>query len=240
MFADGKPIVEITDMSLRLTGLDRATVERTLAESVVATQTATAPVLNTREQILAFALGKPSEAFGEPFRPFDADRFLARLPAPPYSFLDRVVAHRRRALRPDGRRDRRGRIRRAGRRLVLRRRPPSADAVRRAPGNSAASLRLAGGLYRLGADERRGPVLPQPRRLGDRPFENVTPATGTLSNRIKMTKVSNSGGMIIQHFDFETRGGTRLVYQGDTYFGFFRREALAESGRHPRRAPRIV
>src|SRR4029453_13128464 len=48
--------------------------------------------LFSRDHILAFATGKPSEAFGDRYRPFDADRFIARLPAPPYSFLDRVVS----------------------------------------------------------------------------------------------------------------------------------------------------
>ena len=41
-----------------------------------------------------------------------------------------------------------------------------------------------------------------------------------------MTRVSNSAGMIIQHFDFETMAGDTVVYRGTTYFGFFLREAL--------------
>ena len=45
-----------------------------------------------RERILAFAVGKPSEAFGERYRVFDSDRVIARLPGPPYQFLDRIVS----------------------------------------------------------------------------------------------------------------------------------------------------
>src|SRR5690242_18874045 len=89
MYADGKPIVEVTDMTLRLTGLSREAIRRVWERR--ASQADRALVF-TKEQVLAFATGKPSEAFGEPYRPFDAGRFVARLPAPPYSFLDRVVS----------------------------------------------------------------------------------------------------------------------------------------------------
>src|ERR1700704_2977728 len=34
----------------------------------------------------------PSAAFGEPYRIFDHDRVIARLPGPPYQFLDRITA----------------------------------------------------------------------------------------------------------------------------------------------------
>jgi 3-hydroxymyristoyl/3-hydroxydecanoyl-(acyl carrier protein) dehydratase len=57
---------------------------------------------------------------------------------------------------------------------------------------------------------------------------DVTPKTGTLSTRVTATRVSRSGGMVIQHYEFETRAGGAPVYRGETYFGFFRREALAE------------
>ena len=59
-------------------------------------------------------------------------------------------------------------------------------------------------------------------------FVPVTPATGTLTTTVKITSVAASGGMIIQHYDFEVRGGGRTVYQGDTYFGFFSKQALAQ------------
>jgi 3-hydroxymyristoyl/3-hydroxydecanoyl-(acyl carrier protein) dehydratase len=56
----------------------------------------------------------------------------------------------------------------------------------------------------------------------------VTPHTGTLTARARTTKVAHSGGMIIQHYDFEVRAGDRPVYRGDTYFGFFLAAALAD------------
>jgi 3-hydroxymyristoyl/3-hydroxydecanoyl-(acyl carrier protein) dehydratase len=57
---------------------------------------------------------------------------------------------------------------------------------------------------------------------------NVTPRTGTLTSKVTMTRVSHSGGMIIQHFTVETRAGSVPVYQGDTYFGFFRHASLVD------------
>jgi 3-hydroxymyristoyl/3-hydroxydecanoyl-(acyl carrier protein) dehydratase len=39
--------------------------------------------------------------------------------------------------------------------------------------------------------------------------------------------VAASGGMIIQNYDYEVRDSAATVYRGDTLFGFFSREALA-------------
>src|SRR5262249_42808933 len=74
MYADGKLIVEITNMSVRLTGLDRETIaagwhER--AASPARSASRGSPALFDRKHILAFAAGKPSDAFGEPYRVFD-------------------------------------------------------------------------------------------------------------------------------------------------------------------------
>ena len=43
-----------------------------------------------------------------------------------------------------------------------------------------------------------------------------------------MTQVSHVGGMIIQHYDFEVRDRIGPVYRGDTYFGFFSKQSLAQ------------
>ncbi|PMY00836.1 hypothetical protein, partial [Pseudomonas sp. MPR-R5A] len=49
------------------------------------------PALYGPDKILAYSNGKPSEAFGDKYLPFDKDRIIARLPGPPYQFLDRIV-----------------------------------------------------------------------------------------------------------------------------------------------------
>src|SRR5262249_37726845 len=66
---------------------------------------------------------------------------------------------------------------------------------------------------------------------------------GTLTMRAKITRVSQSAGMIIQHYDISIAAGRvgqvanlprpvekrpHIVYQGTTYFGYFTRAALAQ------------
>src|SRR6185312_4855742 len=59
-------------------------------------------------------------------------------------------------------------------------------------------------------------------------FVQVTPETGTLITKVKLTKVSQSGGMIIQGYDMEMHDSSgRLVYKGTTEFGFFTKAALS-------------
>ena len=55
----------------------------------------------------------------------------------------------------------------------------------------------------------------------------VTPACGTLTASATLTKVATSGGMIIQEFDFTVADREGTVYEGETMFGFFSRDALA-------------
>src|SRR5262249_55039194 len=89
MYADGKPIVEITDMALQMTGVSEEKVRslwrtgsqgsgvRGQESGVSGSSLTPASCLLTpgqalfdRRHILAFAPGKPSEAFGEPYRIF--------------------------------------------------------------------------------------------------------------------------------------------------------------------------
>ena len=44
------------------------------------------------KSLLACAFGKPSEAFGPMYEPFDGFRKVARLPGPPYHFMSRVTS----------------------------------------------------------------------------------------------------------------------------------------------------
>ena len=100
MFADGKPIVEIPNMSVRLAGLTREKVEglwqgtvpkASLGPSASSSSLQPPAPLYDYDKILAFSTGNPSEAFGEPYRVFDRERKIARLPGPPFQFLDRIA-----------------------------------------------------------------------------------------------------------------------------------------------------
>ncbi|MBC8117166.1 MAG: hypothetical protein H7062_22455 [Candidatus Saccharimonas sp.] len=66
------------------------------------------------------------------------------------------------------------------------------------------------------------------RNLGGKAiqYREITPQSGTLTTRVKITKVSQSGGMIIQNFDYHLSCNGEPVYVGDTYFGFFSKASL--------------
>ena len=220
MYADGKPIVEITEHVAALTGLTRELIAAELGELRSASRRRSlqrsAPPLFDTHHILAFAIGKPSEAFGEPYRVFDEDRFIARLPG------RRIIsrphhAHRGRAVEDGRGRRHRGGIRCAARRLVLRRRAAADHAVRRAAGSRLATVRLAGGLCRLGADQSRRSRVPQPRRRGGIARTRSAADTGTLTTRVRLLRVASSGGMIIQDYDFDVRAAAaqRLSWADD-------------------------
>ncbi len=109
ILADGKPIVAVTDIALQLSGTSRQELERLWAvdapdNAIVPNPNATTALLSEtprttanpvavfgHDRILEFAIGKPSVAFGERYRVFDQERFIARLPGPPYQFLDRIT-----------------------------------------------------------------------------------------------------------------------------------------------------
>jgi acyl transferase domain-containing protein/3-hydroxymyristoyl/3-hydroxydecanoyl-(acyl carrier protein) dehydratase len=220
MYADGRAIVEIGDMSLRMTGLDRGTLERTWAGR----QPAGVPY--PYEKILAFAVGKPSEAFGDRYRPFDADRVIARLPGPPYQFLDRVVEVQGAPW-----------VMVAGPRAVAEYDvPPDAwyFAADRQPRMPFAvlletALQPCGWLAAYVGSALTSDVDLSFRNLGGSAVQHevVDASTGTLRTEVTLTKVSSSGGMIIQQYDFAMTAQGRPVYQGETTFGFFSKAALA-------------
>jgi acyl transferase domain-containing protein/3-hydroxymyristoyl/3-hydroxydecanoyl-(acyl carrier protein) dehydratase len=229
MYADGKPIVEINNLSLQLSGLDRETVRDTWAS---AKREAADPALGAprsalfgRDRILAFAVGKPSEAFGEPYRIFDEGRVIARLPGPPFQFLDRIT-----------------RIEAEPWRMVE---GGVIEAEYDVPGDAwyfdadrqpavpfavllEAALQPCGWLAAYMGSALTAPVDLSFRNLGGSAvlLEDIGRDAGTLTTRVKATRVSKSAGMIIQGYDFEMRRGDRPVYRGETTFGFFPKEAL--------------
>jgi 3-hydroxymyristoyl/3-hydroxydecanoyl-(acyl carrier protein) dehydratase len=244
MYADGKPIVEVVNLSLRLTGLTRERVEALWAR---ASGVALAPRADqhgaltrprswktrprspvfSRHHLEAFAVGDPSTAFGDLYRPFDRDRFIARLPGPPFLFLDRVT------------------------------RVNGCEAWKLAAGGTAETdYDVPADAWYFATNRQRqvpfavlqeialqscgwmaaylGSALTSPddlhfRNLGGTAtqYEPVGPDAGTLTTAVTMTKLSRSAGMIIQHFEFAVRRAGRPVYTGNTYFGFFTESALA-------------
>lgn len=230
MYADGKAIVEITGMSARLSGTDRDKLEALwLGNDPVATQRKVSmqkPPLYTKQQILAYSNGNPSEGFGEPYRIFDSGRRIARLPGPPFQFMDRITAVEGEPWRMQA-----GAMAEAQYDI-----PPdawyfAAERQRNMPFAVLleAALQPCGWLAAYVGSALTTPNDISFRNLGGNAVQNraVTPDSGTLTATARMKKVATSGGMIIQEFDFSVADREGIVYEGDTMFGFFSREALA-------------
>lgn len=233
MYADGKPIVEITDMSVRLTGLTQAKVQGLWSRRSKPTIGIPAPAYDRRaaifdtDRITAFAIGKPSVAFGDRYRVFDDERKIARLPGPPFQFLDRIVSIEN--CQPW--------VLQAGGEIVAQYDVP-VDAwyfeSNRQPTMPFAvlletALQPCGWLAAYLGSALTSEIDVSFRNLGGTAtqYRDVTPRSGTLTTTVKMSRVSNSAGMIIQHYDFDLRCDGESVYVGNTYFGFFSKAALS-------------
>ena len=222
MCADGKPIVEMLNLTLRYSGVTR---DRLREIWPGARGSRGKLVLFDRDRILAFAIGKPSEAFGEPYRVFDEQRRIARLPGPPYQFLDRIVALQAEPFKMV-----------AGGVVEAEYDIPQ-DAWYFAENRQGdmpfavlleIALQPCGWLAAYIGSALSSEVDLSFRNLGGTGTQLVPiwPTTGTLTTRVKITRLSSSAGMIIQWFEFAVRAGKVLVYEGDTYFGFFPKAAL--------------
>ncbi len=232
MFSDDKNIVQITDMSVRLTGVSRRDLESVWSGSKVSvhppqSRYIRSPSLYGPEKILAYSNGKPSEAFGDKYLPFDTDRIIARLPGPPYQFLDRIVKT-------------------VGEPWILKA-GAGATAEYDVPQDAwyfkensqptmpfavllEVALQPCGWLAAYCGSALTSPIDLSFRNLGGDAVQyiDVTPDIGTLITKVTLTKFSSSGGMIIQGYDMEmTDGAGRLVYKGTTEFGFFTKASLA-------------
>jgi acyl transferase domain-containing protein/3-hydroxymyristoyl/3-hydroxydecanoyl-(acyl carrier protein) dehydratase len=237
MYADDKPIVEIVDMNLRMSGTDLNNLKQlwSTAESQQAREAArlqqdafAQPAVYTKDQILAYAIGKPSEGFGEQYIPYDQDRVLARLPGPPFLFVDRIVYT---SVPPWQLK--------AGGSIVAQYDIPK-DAWYFAANNQPEmpfvvlleiALQPCGWFAAyMGSALHGGDADLRFRNLGGEAIQHrpIDANTGTIAIEVHCTAQSASGGMVIQHFTFDVKDAQGSLYTGKTYFGFFSDQALAE------------
>lgn len=222
MLADGEPIVMFSGLSLRMDGLSRKAVEAFWQR-----RRRPARPLYTGAQILAFSVGRPSDCFGEPYRPFDADRFIARLPGPPYLFLDRVVD-----AGPAPWRLKAGAWATAEYDI-----PPDAWYFRADRGGGVLpfcvlleiALQSCGFLAAYGGSALQSDQPLKFRNLGGEATLHRVPDrnTGRLTATARLTRVSRAGAMIIEGFRMEVGDRQGPVYTGESTFGFFTEQALA-------------
>ncbi len=244
MFADGHRIVFFDSISMKLTNATHEDILRTwlmdnknkIASHVDRSrekrkQPATGPVHKSspvfnRDRIEAFAYGQPSKAFGTPYRIFDNERFIARLPRPPYLFMDRVVEVEPEpwVLKPDG--------------WVTAEVDIHPDAwffhANRMPSMpfcilNEIALQPCGWLAAYMGSALKSQKDLRFRNLGGQAkiHSDIVPEHYTLTTRARLTRMSLAGDMIIEHFDFKVLRFDQVVYEGTTNFGFFTMEALA-------------
>jgi len=180
-----------------------------------------------RDRILAFAIGKPSEAFGEPYRVFDQDRRIARLPGPPYQVLDRITQANAEPwkLTAEGWIEGQYDVPRDAWYFAANRQPTMPFAVL-----LEVALQPCGWLAAYKGSALTSAQDLRFRNLGGTAtlYEEITPRAGTLTTRVRLTRVSRAGGMIIQDYDMQVWRQGRCVYDGQTAFGFFTDAALAQ------------
>ncbi|MEE8541753.1 MAG: hypothetical protein V3S66_08830, partial [Desulfobacterales bacterium] len=244
MYADGHYIVLFSNMSMQLTGSSRNALEsfwkhngKTLpTRAVDSPQPLSEPDTDSgspqyavfdQAKLLEFALGKPSKAFGNRYRIFDEERFIARLPNPPYLFIDRITSLEPQAwvLKPDGWVEAEFDI------------DPDAWYFRanRTPSLpycalNEIALQPCGWLAAY-----MGSALKSRKDLRFRNLDgsvilhaNIYPVSQTLTTRARLKKVSEAGDMIIEEFDFCVLTSGKPVYEGNTNFGFFTEKALEQ------------
>jgi 3-oxoacyl-(acyl-carrier-protein) synthase/3-hydroxymyristoyl/3-hydroxydecanoyl-(acyl carrier protein) dehydratase len=218
MSADGKDIVDICDMTLRLPDLDASYFQTIWAQP---------PVAYTYEQILAFSDGKPSDCFGLIYTPFDGPRRIARLPRPPFQFLDRVEWVDGPLMEQH-----------VGTRLTAAYDLPADAWYWDAEGSGALPLAILVeialqpcgfmaaymGSALLSVQDLSFRNLSGKARL----WRNVLRGSGPLHIEVCSTKISRTGDMIIQDYTFLVRQGQESIYEGETSFGFFTAKALAQ------------
>jgi len=239
MYADGKRIVQFQGLSMKMTGTTQEQIEnfwRVAGRKSAVEDRRPVPITGRlaeskdvafpREKILAFAVGNPSDAFGEPYKPFDESRFIARLPGPPYSFIDRIIRVEPAPwdLKPDG--------------WIEAAYDVHPDAWYFRANRTAAMpfcVLLEIGLQACGwLAAYAGSALKSDRDLRFRnldgkgiQYETVRQGAETLTVRSRLSRVSSTADMIIEQFDLVIFHESRKIYEGKTTFGFFTTEVLA-------------
>lgn len=221
MYADGHRIVWFQDITLKLYHVFPEEIEETWSSPEGKRQ----PVFD-EAAVLAFSEGKPSDAFGAPYRPFDTHRFIARLPRAPYSFISRITKAEPPPweLKPDGWITAEYDVPENAWYFAANRTPTLPISIL-----LEIALQPCGWLAAYAGSALKSEKDLRFRNLGGKAelLADVCPA-GRLVIRSRITKVASAADMIIEHFDFEVFHEGTVFYRGETNFGFFTSEALSQ------------
>jgi 3-hydroxymyristoyl/3-hydroxydecanoyl-(acyl carrier protein) dehydratase len=228
MCVDGKPIVEIRNMSLSFPKLNLEKLQTRWSQRKVSSpQAEAAEVPFNNDRILDFAVGRPSEAFGAPYKIFDHERKIARLPGPPYKFLDRIVE-----------------VQGAPFELVAQAScvaeydfDPSDWYFSSSGGKEMpyavlleVALQPCGWLAAYMGSALSSERDLRFRNLGGKAqrsrWTGIGP--GTLRTAVTFVGFSKSADMLIQNFKFDVSMAGQSIYSGETMFGFFSEAALSQ------------
>ena len=243
MLADDRPIVEVRNLNLRLAGSSREQLEHIWSggatgakapapTGVPAPAKAVAAAKRSakhfdKERLLALAQGKPSAALGAGYTRFDGGQFVARLPRPPYDFIDQADVTNGEPYE----------VREGSEVVALYTPKPGSWLFAEAGGENAAlpyaalnevALQPCGFLaaFMGSALPFEGPM--HFRNLGGRATV-LAPVHGgdLMETTARLTRSSRMGEMLIQHYEFTCKANGHPVYEGVTHFGFFSPKALA-------------
>lgn len=176
--------------------------------------------------LLACAWGRPSQAFGPFYKPFDGARTVARLPGPPYHFMSRVVA-----VKGDQGGMQQGSIVEAEYDV-----PPAAwYFTANGQHNMPLSVLMEVALQPCGwLASYVGCALSTPNDLLFRNLDGaatigaeITPDIGIIATQVELQSISRNGDMIILTFALACSARGELLFKCRTVFGFFPKEAFA-------------
>ncbi len=211
LYVDGMCAVSFTDMSLQLTDFPLSS-------------RATAEVFCRNEQILQFAEGDPTRCFGERYAVFRHKRKVARLPRPPYKFLDRIVTASPQPAEFT-----------ADASCTAEYDLSPELAYLTAQGQLPFCLLLEIGLQPCGwLAAYIGCALQSEQDLSFRNLDGrgtqhqfVSRGAGTLTTEVRLTRLVQAMGMILCNFSLAVSAAAQKVYTATTGFGFFTPAALA-------------
>lgn len=235
MYADGHQIVWFQDMPMQLCHTTWNDVRDFWRRHGLSSQTAAttnAPAVNkplfNRANIEEFCTGSAAKVFGETYAPFDNGRYLARLPKPPFLFIDRVMSTTAAPFKLE-----------TGHKFVSEFDIKANDWYFSAERNpflpTVCLMEIA--LQPCGFSMvYMGAALLSPKGLhfrnlsGDLTlYKHIKQQNQTLMLETTLTKAVKSRDMLLVSFDFalKDKNGGALLGNGQSTFGFFPKEQLA-------------